>query len=62
MSSDVFKKCIDANELINGRSVYGTDKLGNSQKLDRPFNDFVATSGLEVKLDTRFDDPQYYTA
>jgi len=62
MSSDVFQKAIAANEIVNGRAVYGTNMQGTSQKLDRPYNFNVPTSGLELKLTTRFDDPEYYTA
>lgn len=59
----VIKKAIDANDYKNGTVVVSVGTLGiiENHTVDTVFNQ---TSQIPVQtgvLDTRFDDPRYYT-
>lgn len=61
--ADVLQKVIAANDFKNGTAVVSIDSLGNiaNHIVNTPYNQ---TSSIPVQsgiLDTRFDDPRYYT-
>jgi len=58
--SDVASKIINANSIKTGTIVIKVNKNTYqtiNEKIDSP-----SVSGLTKVLNTRFDDPQYYTA
>lgn len=61
--ADVLQKIISGNAIKNGTAVVSVDKLGvvSNHTVNTVFNkttEILTQSGV---LDTRFDDPRYYT-
>jgi len=57
----VLQKVISGNDYINGAAVVRSDKLGNVDKLAQTINDNTGITGINTILDSRHDEPRYYT-
>ena len=57
----ILQKVITGNDYINGAAIVGADKVGNIEKLAQTINDNTGIGGISGVLDTRFDEPRYYT-
>lgn len=57
----VAQKVIAANDVVNGGVVTGVDKSGNKHTIAPDISRGGDASALDAALDTRFDDPRYYT-
>jgi hypothetical protein len=57
----ILQKVIDANAYVNGAAIVGSDKVGNIEKLAQTINDNTGIGALTGVLETRFDEPRYYT-
>ena len=57
----VLRKVISGNDYINGAAVVRSDKLGNVDKLAQTINDNTGITGINTILDSRHDEPRYYT-
>ena len=57
----VLRKVISGNDYINGAAVVRSDKIGNIDKLAQTINDNTGFANINTILDTRHDEPRYYT-
>ena len=57
----VLRKVISGNDYINGAAVVRSDKIGNIDKLAQTINDNTGIANINTILDTRHDEPRYYT-
>jgi hypothetical protein len=57
----VAQKVIPANAVNNGAAVTAVDRSGNYQTVDPKINRGGDASAIDTALDSRFDDPRYYT-
>lgn len=57
---DVATKCIAANDIHQNGAIT-VDRTGHKQVLRRDREYAVYASGIENKLDHKFDDKTYYT-
>lgn len=57
----VLQKVISGNDYINGAAIVRSDKLGNVDKLAQTINDNTGITGIDTILDSRHDEPRYYT-
>jgi hypothetical protein len=59
----VLKKVIDANDYKNGTAVVSIGSLGiiTNHTVDTVFNQTSQIATQSGILDSRFDDPRYYT-
>ena len=61
--ADVLQKVIEASGYINGAAIVTVTPLPNRDKtrLAQTINDNNGIGSISGVLDTRFDDPRYYT-
>ena len=57
----ILQKAITGNDFINGAAILGADKVGNIEKLAQTINDNTGIGALTGVLETRFDEPRYYS-
>ena len=57
----ILQKAISGNDYINGAAIVGSDKVGNIEKLAQKINDNTGITGIDTILDSRHDEPRYYT-
>lgn len=50
----------DTGEPIKNGTLVICDKLGNKKTIDTYVKNTPAIADIELKYDTRFDDPSYY--
>ena len=57
----ILQKAISGNDYINGAAIVGADKVGYIEKLAQTINDNTGITGIDTILDSRHDEPRYYT-
>ena len=55
------QKVNNRHDYINGAAILGADKVGNIEKLAQTINDNTGIGALTGVLETRFDEPRYYS-
>ena len=57
----ILQKVITGNDYVNGAAIVRSDKLGNVDRLSQTINDNTGITGIDTILDSRHDEPRYYT-
>jgi hypothetical protein len=61
--ADVLQKVIEASGYINGAAIVSAGPIAqkHTYRLAQTINDNTGVGSISGVLDTRFDDPRYYT-